>query len=384
MKNICPEDLCTGCKACLNICPSQAIDIINNKYEIPEAKINEEKCTKCNLCIKVCPVNNPPPFNQPRKCYASWNKDESLQSECASGGVASTISDYIVNNNGYVCGAVFDRSNVLKHICTNDKQKIKLMRKSKYVQSDIQLSFREIKSLLNSNVDVAFIGTPCQVAGLKNFLKKDYYNLYSIDIICHGTPPITYFNEWIERIIPNVETPIEVSFRGKTDKSLKIIKDNKVIYNNNCHKDAYFYSFLNGLISRENCYKCSYTKEDRVSDMTLGDFWGINRETMINSFKGKISVVLTNTEKGEKLFQNISTNLTFEQREIKEAVDGNGQLRRPSIIHNKRSEFLNYYPKVGFVKSLKKIGIITEIKILSIKLSKPYQKLKTIIKRKKV
>lgn len=382
MVSICNSDECTGCIACVNVCSKNAIHMICNEMAVPIACVDEQLCVNCGTCLKTCPVMTHKTLHQPLKCYAAWSTKKEHIEECSSGGIGAALSELMLDSGGMVCGALFDLKVGVRHILTDSYEVCKAFRSSKYVQSEIGSVYKEIKDQLNTEKQILFIGTPCQVAGLRGFLKSDYEKLFCVDLICHGVPPKKYLQEWVDSVAKGKSVD-DVRFRGKDDFKLKIYNGSKLIYECKRDYDSYFYSFLKGLIFRENCYKCRFAQIKRSGDLTIGDFWGLQRQTMRHKYTGKISVVLVNTKKGMTMFEKLlsDTCIIAEERMIEEAVAGNLQLRQPSVKHKKREIFKREYTKSGFVMALKKAGIEKEISILRVKQSKIYQTVRIFVKR---
>lgn len=382
-KEICKIEKCTGCFSCMNICPQDAITVgedINGKT-IPY--IDKKKCIECGKCVRVCPVNYPVNFYNPRKCYAAWEKNEEDRRTSASGGIAAALSKVVIEENGIVYGAGFNEKLELVHSSARNIEEIQKFKGSKYVQSYTGLIFRHVKENLENNKKILFIGTPCQVAGLKSYLGKGYDNLILVDIICHGTPPMSYLKEYLKFIDPKCRAD-KVTFRGEKDFCMTLYHGTEEFYCTKSEKDFYFYAFLKGLIYRDNCYTCSWAKPDRCSDITIGDFWGLDRKSMKEQYSGKVSVVLLNTLTGEQFWEKHRSCFYSEQREVKEAVDGNAQLRKPSKYHADRTLFLNNYKKGNFIEAVKTPRMKISIKINIIKDSAPYRvarKIKKILRQ---
>ena len=185
---ICNKDNCTGCFACYNICPKNAIKMVedNNGFIYPE--IDKEKCVNCKLCEKICPSINKVQYYKKQKCYAMYSKDEKVRVKSTSGGIATTFSINVINSGGVVYGAAYDKNCAVKHIRVTDIDGLKKLQGSKYVHSYINDTYKRVKEDLKNNREVLFIGTPCQVAGLKKFLSRDYDKLILVEIICDGVP----------------------------------------------------------------------------------------------------------------------------------------------------------------------------------------------------
>ena len=179
---------CSGCSACFNICPQRCISMVEDKEGFLYPRINKEKCINCGLCKKACPALATDKYVVPSTFYACKSKNEELRSKSSSGGVFSSLAEYVIHNNGVVFGAAFNRNMELSHIGVNKKEDLSKLMGSKYLQSDLKNTFNEVKTYLCNNRFVLFSGTPCQVAGLKAYLQDDYKNLYLADLACHGVP----------------------------------------------------------------------------------------------------------------------------------------------------------------------------------------------------
>ncbi|MDK0881992.1 Coenzyme F420 hydrogenase/dehydrogenase, beta subunit C-terminal domain [Clostridium perfringens] len=381
---ICKKEKCTGCFACYNICPKKCIDMIEDEYGFIYPKINLTKCIKCNLCRTVCPEINTPKMNKASIAYAAWSLNDELRKTSSSGGIATTLSRCIINKGGVVFGCASIKDEV-KHVKVKNLGDLNKLKGSKYVHSYIENTYKEAKKELKDDKYVLFIGTPCQIAGLKNYLKYEYSKLITIDIICHGVPAQKFLKEYVIDKISE-DSYDSISFRDKDGFNIKVLEKNKIIYRINVDKSIYYKGFLNSLFYRENCYNCNYANPKRVSDITLGDFWGLDG----NDFSDKdkelgISVILPNTKKGEIFLLECSKEIFMKKRELSEAIKGNDQLRQPSIKHKAHNRFKKLYLKRGFNYSAKKClqtdMLIEKLKKILRKNEKMYFTLKRFIKK---
>lgn len=353
---ICDKNSCTGCSACYNICPKDCIDMVEDENGSLIPKINNEKCINCGMCIKVCPENNEIKYNEPIKVYAAWSLDEETRKNSASGGIAYEIYKYFINIGGAAVGTSFNSEMILEHKLATTMEEIKRFRGSKYVQSSIGKVYVDVKKKLIEGQEVVFIGTPCQINGLKNFLKNiDTKNLLIIDLVCHGVPPIKYLQDYLDYL--KIKDIIDdISFRGRNNWNFTAYKKNKVIYMKHNKEDLYYKAFLNSLFYRENCYNCKYARKERISDITLGDFWGLGKK---EDFKYKtedgVSLILVNTEKGNNIINKIKDNLFIKERTLEEAIEGNAQLNHPSKKKDDTDIFRKIYMEDGFDKAISEI-----------------------------
>lgn len=307
---------CVGCRNCENICPVDAIDIIEEKIGILKPVVDTEKCIKCRKCIDVCPLNGGKTHQLSEKiCYAVA-ADSGEREKSSSGAVFPLIADIILKDGGYVCGAVFDTKNnfSVKHIITNDRQKISDMRGSKYAKSDLGNCFEQIKKHLQNNKQILFTGTPCQVAALYKYIPENLTkNLIAMDFICHGTPSNKVYADYIASLEQNNKQIRSIQFRNK-----KILGWNTgliVEYNDgtrmieNSSQNEYMRGYLTDYTENEGCYTCKF-KETRMSDITIGDFWGIDKIYAIDSSEG-ISFFSYNTSKGKRIYDCIKDKLVL-------------------------------------------------------------------------
>lgn len=364
MEEICVKEKCTGCSACFNACNQKAITMSEDACGFYYPKIDPNLCIDCGLCTKVCPVNTKPTFKYPLDCYAATVKSDKELLSCASGGLATELSRYIINKGGVVYGCTGKDIRNVHHIRINKIEDIELLKGSKYVQSFIGGVYKDVKNDLQTGCFVLFIGTPCQVAGLKGFLRhKDYQNLIIVDLACHGVPSQKMLNDNISLYCAeNVD--ISVSFRKKVYTSSKFGASWRIMYGwfyqtPNMHtqrtikyyKDPYMFGFLAPLTLRSSCYICPYANISRCGDFTLGDFWGLGKNAGFVSGKG-VSVVLVNTNKAASIWTELSKNCVWVQRDIVEAQKGNGQFKAPSLMHKNYKNFISSYPQLGLKHSI--------------------------------
>lgn len=366
MKEICKKENCTGCAACFNICKHKAINMKEDIYGFFYPVINNDLCIDCGLCSKICPNNSLPSLLYPQSCYAAALKDEKQLLKSASGGAATAFTTIIIDNGGVVYGCTGEDIHNVRHVRINTSKDIERLRGSKYVQSVINDSYKNVLSDLKDGKDVLFIGTPCQVAGLKSFLKHDYEKLITVDLVCHGVPSQKMLSENIYYYIETSQKAnIEIEFRKKY---LDNNRHNKPTYRikfgwfinskrteysiyKKAYEDGYMFGFLNCLTFRDSCYKCRYATSARVSDITIADFWGLGKDVPLEKGKG-VSACLINTQKGDDFFQLSSSKMNVFKCNIVEAIIGNSQLQSPSKKHKNYELFRRLYLKEGLKKSV--------------------------------
>ena len=331
MKTVCELNKCAGCMACISICPKDAIEI-KDTLDTYNAVIDNDKCINCNACHNVCPNNHPVEFKEPIKWYQGWTKDEDLRKKCSSGGLATAISLAFVKNGGYVYSCVFENGEFTFKKAETEEG-VMAFTGSKYVKSNPIGVYKHIKNDLTEGKKVLFIGLPCQVAAVKNYVgDKIKENLYTIDLICHGTPSPKLLELFLNQYDKHLKSCSNISFRIKA--KMQVHADSKGIVTKGV-SDKYTIAFLNGLTYTENCYNCQYAQLERVSDLTLGDSWG--SELTREEKKNGISLVLSQTEKGLEILGK--SYVVLKTVDISQAIQNNHQLVRPSIIPNQRSSF---------------------------------------------
>ena len=379
---ICPDEVCTACSACVNSCPTRALSLMENSYGELHPVVNRAKCISCGLCQRVCPNNSQMTLHTPRHCYASWMTDKVKRAECASGGIATAISELIISNKGVVFGTAYDSSMTPCIIAAETEDALDKLKGSKYVQSLIGDNiFQNVKRCLDDNREVLFVGTPCQIAGLLAFLKEPYHNLTTIDLLCHGVCPTRYFMEEIGHLKQKrrIESIANVRFRGNDDDNSKMTFYERLIgrYNSNnfrfsvwkhngagrpslCYRgdqneNYYIAGFLLGVTLRENCYSCRYAKPKRIGDITLGDFINLGKSSPFEYPTDNVSMVLVNTEKGQSVFSAVarsSRTLHIVERKLKERLSYKYSILEPFPRHRLNTRFKILYLKYGYVKAI--------------------------------
>ncbi len=364
MKEICNKEKCTGCMACFNCCPKKAIKMeTENGFYFPI--IDEEKCIDCGLCKKKCPSINKiiKYFPQENIAYAVINKNKNIRDTSSSGGVFYNIAKSIIQQNGVVYGAAWDSKLQVKHIRIENIDEIKMLQGSKYVQSNIDFSYNNVKRDLKFGKKVLFSGVPCQIAGLLSFLEKKYDNLYTCEVLCHGNASPIIFEEhkkYIEKI--NNAKLKEINFRYKTKEKCQNIQykfDNNInVINQDPLKDYYYNGFQSGILLRDSCYKCNYIGIERCADITLADFWGIKKDSIkLDDNLCYPSLVFVNTKQGKELFEINKKDWNIFKRPIEEAIWGNLSLRRSVPINKYKKKFFTEYPINGYEETAKKFLI---------------------------
>lgn len=318
MINITNPIQCCGCNACAQRCPHKCITLQEDSEGFLYPIININKCIKCNICKKVCPIINTKQESTTIKTYAAINKDETIRQESSSGGIFSLIAKEIIINKGVVFGAIFDKEWMVKHTFFETIKELKYFRGSKYIQSRIEDCYIKAESFLKENRLVLFSGTPCQIAGLKQFLRKDYENLITIDFICHGVPSPKVWKRYLYEICHKEKEPYtieSINFRNKKtgwkNYCFSIELYNKFTHtkysiDEKSNKNIFMQGFLKNIYLRPSCYHCCFRKGKSNSDITIADYWNVHQiHKNIDDDKG-VSLVLINSAKALNLFNEIN------------------------------------------------------------------------------
>ena len=353
------EDCC-GCTACVNICPKNAITMQPDGLGFLYPVIDDTKCIKCGLCKKVCAFNaeynKNDNFEEPY-VYAVRHKDINQIATSRSGAVFIALSDCILSKNGIIYGAGYTGHFRVVHKRAVNKAERDEFKGSKYVQSDLDDIFKQVKSDLQNDRFVLFSGTPCQVAGLKSFLTLSRIKtekLYLIDIVCHGVPSPYFWRDYIDYIENKAKQKvIGVNFRNKSKFGWTAHKESFKL--EDTYTYTYTYTFYQHIMFRQSCGICHFTNLQRPSDITIGDFWGWQKvDPEFNADDKGVSLVLINTLKGQKLFEEVKEHIHYIQTDTKHCLQPN--LQHPSAIHPKRDDFEKDYIRNGFVYVAKKYG----------------------------
>lgn len=350
------KNKCNGCSACYNVCPSNAITLQKNNEGFLYPQIDNDKCTNCGLCVKSCSALNTKYLNNSKpNCYA-YKAPDKIRLNSASGGAFTTLAEHFIQNGGYVCGAIWDSDWSVKHIVSNKIQDLEKMKNSKYIQSDLKQCYSEIKTLLKNDKKVLFSGTPCQIAGLKSFLNKNFNNLFCIEILCHGVPSPKVFQKYLQENY-NVKEIKNINLRSKhligcrpSHVELTLNNSKKYIH---AHNDIFYKAFLSDISLRKSCYSCQFNKLPRQGDITIGDFWGIERFNKKIDDKKGVSLILENNHTAKTLIQILQNNSYFiKKTPLKVAFKMNPNIRTATKEHKNRDLFFKYLDKYSLNDTL--------------------------------
>lgn len=350
INDIVKKGKCYGCRSCEQVCPKNAITMVYDSEGFLVPAVNEKKCIKCKMCIKSCQAFNDKKvlLSKPMAAYAAVGMDKDFISNSASGGIAAVIAKRFLQinvDNGMVFGSMFsdDCKNVY-HMCIDNVSSISRIQGSKYVQSDVRDTYHNVKEALIQGKKVLYFGTPCQIAGLKMTLSKDYKSLFCVDLLCSGVPSPKLWEKYIDELSNKYAATItDINFREKSKgwgyNNTKIFLNNQTIMQEPSSRNIWYKIFSLHIINRKSCNHCKYSSMKRVGDITLGDFWGI--KYAVKGFKSNegASKVLINNEKGMTLIKDVFNEMEYKKIPVSDAI-------RWSLIfgihnHKKRDEFLN-------------------------------------------
>lgn len=345
---------CCGCGACAQRCPKQCITMQTDKEGFTYPVVDTKQCTNCGLCEKVCPVMNQQPQSQPIATYAAINSNEVVREQSSSGGIFTLLAEETINKGGIVFAAAFNERWQVEHTYINDINCIKKFRGSKYVQSNIGNSYATAEKFLKDGKEVLFSGTPCQIAGFKRFLRKEYKNLKTVDFVCHGTPSPLVWKKYLDEVCHanKIGNITDIQFRNKAEGwkkySLQITytgnDGKKKIFRETLDDNIFMNCFLNNLCLRPSCYCCPARSGKSDSDITLGDLWGAQEICPeIDDDKG-LSLVLLRKECGLPYFDK--TPIPYS-----EALKYNPSIERDVRESQKRRKFFRLTHRNGVCKA---------------------------------
>lgn len=347
MLHIQNKEDCCGCSACAQICPKKCITMKEDSegflYPVTDAKV----CVNCKKCETICPIIN----SESNKSddakpdvYVAYHNDEEIRMKSSSGGIFTSLAEGILAEGGAVFGAAFDENYLVVHKSIHSVEELDKLRGSKYLQSKIDQSYVKTKIYLDSGKTVLFTGTACQIAGLKAFLGKDYANLFTLDVLCHGVPSPKLWEKYLEEQVKEHGADIQrIFFRQKNYgwKKFAVSIDfaNETAYECIFTKDAFMKLFLSNICLRPSCYKCRFKGMNRPSDITLGDCWGIEKYMPDMDDDKGTSVMLVHTVRGRMLSQIISHDLKMRTAELDKALPPNADSRKSVLPHPRRKQF---------------------------------------------
>lgn len=360
---LCDSIDCTGCAACFNSCAHDAILMIADREGFLHPEINEANCVNCGMCRRSCPVINGVRDNHYFKnVFACWTKDSLLRKESTSGGAFTELAKCVIKNSGIVFGAALLENRVVRHIKVDTIEGLGKLRGSKYVQSEVSTTYKDVKTCLTRGRQVLYVGTPCQIAGLYAFLGERFVGmLFTIDLVCHGVPSPLVFSryvEWLEQKFNGVLT--EINFRHKHPDwywySMSARFSTGSVYRCQNWADPYSRGFLRDYFNRPSCHKCLFANTNRIADITLSDFWGYESKSREDRDDGKgISMCMVNSDNGKNLFRAACNNMVCFPRTVQDASRCNPALSRSfQASHQRKSFWDDFNSGVSFGQLIEK------------------------------
>lgn len=324
MRTVCKLDMCAGCMACISICKKDAIKI-QDSLNAYNAVIDTSKCIDCGACERVCQVNqNIDDLKKPKEWYQGWATEQGIRKKASSGGAATAIMRAFIKFGGIVCSCTYEEGYFGFKFAEQINETDQFIG-SKYIKSNPNNVYNKIKHLLKEGKKILFIGLPCQVAAVKNFVGiKLMKQLYTIDLICHGTPSPQIMDIFLKQYGMDLKGQNSFKFRDK-DMFQVAVSGRYIVHKG--ATDRYSIAFLNSLIYTENCYSCKYARLERISDITLGDAWG--SELDLTERKKGLSLLLIQTQKGKEIVGNAEMHL--EDVDLEKSIEANHQLEHPSV-----------------------------------------------------
>lgn len=350
---------CTGCHACYSICPQSCIFMETDNEGFWYPKVNYDKCINCGSCIEVCPIINKKTVTNKPLAYACINKDETIRLESSSGGIFTLVAEQVIGNGGVVFGVGFDEDFKVVHSYVKNKEWLGEFRGSKYVQSKIGDTYKQAKDFLKQGREVLFTGTPCQISGLKSYLGRDYDNLFCMDNICHGVPSPKVWEKYVsyrEHVASSKTRRIAFRHKDKgwTRYSVLFSFHNNTEYLRTRRHDLFMKAFLKDICLRPSCYSCQFKTLHRESDITLADFWGIQRILPDMDDDKGTSLIFVNSAKGQAMFQKIKDKMVYKEVDINQAALYNSAAIKSVEYNPKRESFFKELEKLPFDKLVNK------------------------------
>jgi len=360
MEFMIPVENCTGCSACLDRCPQNAIEMKENCEGFLVPVVDNAKCSDCGLCLKICPANNVVPVEEIKEplVYAAWTKDKEVLRQSSSGGMFSELARTVLNKGGVVFGAAYDDNMVVRQIAVETWDDLARLRGSKYVQSDVANSFRLAKDYLDKGRFVLYSGTPCQIAGLYAAIGDDYENLLTCDLICCGVPSPKVFRLYLASLEKRYKSRVTgLAFRDKRNgwlhPTIRLEFENSKIKTILPADSPYSIAFYKVIYNRTSCHQCLFKRGNSVADITIGDFWELLRyQPDLVNYEGA-SAVIVNTAKGNNVIETSRGRMELIECQCDYLLH-DSNLRKSVKAHSDRSSFFADLDHLSFAELTKK------------------------------
>ena len=338
------KSICCGCGACEQVCPKGCISMIADAEGFLYPEIDKTKCVQCGLCDQACPVTQKKSPGQIRNAYVARAEADAIREESSSGGAFSLMADWILIQQGVVFGVAFDEDLSACHVKAETKEELRRIRGSKYLQSNTKNTYKEAKQALKDGRPVLFSGTSCQIAGLRSYLSRDYENLYTVDVLCHGVPSPEAWQNYLKEQKKQLGGEIsDVFFRDKhtgwKNYSVRINAQDGGQYRQPFRQDPYMRCFINNLSLRPSCHNCKFKGCACVSDVMIADAWGVERWIPEADDDKGTSMALIHTEKGQKMWDAICESMLTQSIDPEKFLVGNSIYWKPADKHPNRKKF---------------------------------------------
>ncbi len=345
---------CTACAACVSVCPKQCISMREDREGFLQPKIDAKLCIECHRCEKVCPILNPVaiPNDFETKAYAAINKDDEVRAQSSSGGVFFPLAQWIIEQGGVVFGARWNDKWEVVHDYAEDLAGVKAFMRSKYVQSVVGDTLKQAKSFLEAGRWVLYSGTPCQIGGLKSYLGKEYDKLITVDLICYGVPSPGVWRSYLKDYFGK-DKILDINFRDKSEGWLGFQTAIKTTASKVCEgqmENPYFRGFLTNVYLRKSCYNCQFKYIHRIADITLADYWGVDKMcSEMHDNKGT-SLVFAHTNRGNQHLYRFASALKMQEQDINKSIVYNHMIDQSVLLTSKRNRFFLYFNLLPFHK----------------------------------
>lgn len=388
MISINKKDNCCGCYACVNVCPKDCISMLEDSEGFNYPCVDKSKCVDCTLCEKVCPIINKDKVaqgsNEEDNTYVAYTKNATVRKNSSSGGMFTELAESVLKNNGVVFGCAFDDDFNAHHIMIDNISDLEKLRGSKYIQSQIESTYKEAEKLLKNGKLVLFSGVACQIAGLNSYLRKDYNNLITVDVLCHGVPSGKAWRKYIDDNQKRHNAKLNKYYFRNKDNGWKVFTVKQMYMDNQgesspFNKDSFMQLFLGEVCLRPSCHNCRFKDIRRPSDITLGDCWGVqNYMPEMDDDKGT-SVVIAHTKKGVNILNSVKNNLVIKKAKLDRALPPTADSRKSVLPHKNREIF---FKQLNEGKSVDELAILVKDRFKKPNIIKRIKrKAKKIIKR---
>lgn len=359
---LCASENCTGCGACASVCPKKCIRMEADREGFLRPVIDTYHCAQCGACKNACPVLHPVANSVNSDAYAAMNNDRAIRQESTSGGIFTLLCQWVFEHGGIAFGAAFEDNFSVSHCMAHSLEELRKFRGAKYSQSIIGNSYIETKELLDAGNYVLFSGTPCQIAGLKSFLQKEYDKLILVDLVCHGVPSPYVWAHYIHyrsQVDADGAAPTSICLRSKEtgwpSYSVRFDYENKKKYSALNSSDPFIQCFVNNLCLRPSCYRCIYKGILRCSDFTLGDYWGVWTQLPEYNDGTGTSIVLLHTPKSHQIWKDLSAQIKTVAVSPNHCMDENPSALYAPSLPLIRSNFMTQYKTHDFLELVQEL-----------------------------